>query len=289
MLANNLTMILVMERAIHITKLENLERWNYRYQRIYWGAEFCQNLIPEIEETEKVLRFVEDRNLSFTLVTPFVTERGLEKLEEIFEWLKANRASCEIVVNDWGVLEMLRRDNGFFKIALGRLLTRQQRDPSIKKLLKKQLPTAVKTKDDKIIIYVHRVPAKSYQTGIKKSYLNSKSAQDFLSRLGVERVELNNIIQGLNVEGLYLRKSLYTPYINISTTRFCPMETKYQKIYRINVCKKECQARYDELRNKGISKVIYKIGNTTFYRNPVKISGAINFGVDRIVYQLLNC
>lgn len=276
-----------MEKAIHITCLKNLKYFRKgKYQRIYWGAEFCQNLIPSLADTEKALRFTRQNNLGFSLVTPFVTECGLKRLKEILKWLKQKRAKTEIIVNDWGILELLSTEfKGVFELGLGRLLVRQSRDPAMKRVLEKQPLFAVKGKDGRISIIVHRPPAKIYQKGIKASYVNSPLLQSLLSGFGIERVELNNLIQGLNLAEIRLKKSLYTPYVNISTTRFCPMETRLQRIYRINVCRRECQGYYDILRNKAIPKVIYKRGNTTFYKNPVDIKEAVGLGVDRLVFQ----
>ena len=274
-----------MEKAIHITNFKNLKFFKQgRYQRIYWGTEFCQNLIPALRDTKQILEFVEKNGVKFTFVTPFVTEHGLKRLKTIFSWLKKKRIDCEIVVNDWGVLEYLQ--NGFnFELALGRLLTRQQRDPAMKKIIEKQPPFGVKGKDGKIRIIVHRAPNRKYQSGIKGSYINSILLKDFLSKFGIKRVELNNLIQGLNLEGVRFEKSIYTPFVNISTSRFCPMETKFQKIYRINVCRRECQRYYEILRNKTMPKTIYKRGNTTFYKNPVESKKVLKMGIDRIVFQ----
>lgn len=277
-----------MERAVHITSFKNLRYFKKKgYRRIYWGVEFCQNLIPNLADTEKILKFVNQNNLEFSLVTPFVTECGLNSLNKIFRWLKKQRLNnLEIVVNDWGVLECLHTESdGSFRISLGRLLARQQRDPAIKKVLEKQPPFAIKGKEGKINIIVHQLPAKKYQRGIKASYINSPLLQGFLSKFGIDRVELNNPVQGLNLEGIKFKKSLYTPFVNIATSRFCPMETRFQKIYRINVCRRECQRYYDILRNRAVPKVIYKRGNTTFYKNPVNIKKIENSGIDRIVFQ----
>jgi len=276
-----------MERAIHITSLKNISYFKKgRYQRVYWGAEFCQNLIPDIEDTWQVLRFAKKNNLGFTFVTPFVTEHGLERLKKIFEWLGKQKIKTEIVVNDWGILELLHtRYKGVFDIALGRLLARQHRDPLIKHILEKQRAFAVKSKDGKISIVVHLPPPKIYQSGVRRSYINSSTLQGFLARFGAGRIELNNIIQGLELDGIRFHKSLYTPFVNISTTRFCPMENKFQKIRRINACFRECQRYYDILRNKTFPKVIYKRGNTIFYKNPVNLRSVKQSGIDRIVFQ----
>lgn len=276
-----------MEKAVHITNLRGLKYLKTgRYQRAYWGVEFCQNLIPSRKDCEEAISVIGKNNMDFTLVTPFVTERGLKRLKEIFTWLKKKKILCEVVVNDWGVLGLLNSEfKGYFELVLGRLLVRQQRDPAMSKVLEKQPPMAMRDKNGNIKIIVHRVPSEEFQSGIKASYVNTSTAQNLLSGYGVKRVELNNLIQGINIEGLLLKKSIYTPYVNISTTRFCPMNSKRQKMYRINVCKKECQEYYDVLRGRALPKVIYKRGNTTFYKNRLTVKEASKNCIDRIIVQ----
>jgi len=276
-----------MEKALHITKIKNLTYFQKgSYDRIYWGAEFCQNLIPSIRETEEIVRFAKQQSLTLTFMTPFVTENGLKNLGKIFSWLRHKKINCEIVVNDWGVLEFVHRTFGkYFMLNLGRLLVRQQRDPAMKRVLEKQLPFPIKRKDGKIVIFVHQPPSRQYQQGIRATYINSSLLQNFLSTFGIRRIELNNTLQGLNLTGIRFKKSLYTPYVNICTTRFCPMESRFQKTYRINVCRRECQKYYDILRCKHIPKLIYKRGNTTFYKNSLDIKEISKSEIDRIVFQ----
>lgn len=276
-----------MEKALHITNLKGLKVFRKgKHHRIYWGVEFCQNLIPTLADTEKILGFTRENGLEFSLVTPFVTEYGLKKLNKIFLWFKKRKAACEVVINDWGVLQLLASEyHNFFDLALGRLLTRQQRDPAMGRVLEKQTPSATRTKDGRILIIAHQAPKERYRRGMKTSYVNSHLAQTFLAKLGIKRVELNNLIQGLNLDGIRFRKSIYTPFVNISTTRFCPMESRIQKTFRINVCRKECQKYYDVLRNKAIPKILYKRGNTIFYKNPLKAKDISEMDIDRVVFQ----
>ena len=274
-----------MEKAIHITKLENFKYCNFSYNRVYFGAEFCQNLIPSIAVLEKAFNFAQKKNYQFTLVTPFVTEKGLYRLNELFQFLRTKINNCEVVVNDWGVLGVLSSKYKTFKLSLGRLLTRQSRDPAMAQVLKKQPPFAMIGKDGRITVVVHVPPNERYQKGIKASYVNATSVQGFLSRFNICRIELNNLMQGLNLENLRFNVSLYTPFVNISTTRFCPMESRFQKIYRINVCKRECQKYYSILRNRTFAKYVYKRGNTIFYKNPVNPRSIDKTVIDRIVFQ----
>lgn len=277
-----------MEKAIYVSNIKNLKYFiKGEYQRLYWGAEFCQNLIPDLKDTEKVLAFAMKNKVKFSFITPLVTDKGLSKLRKAFSYLRKNNAECEIIVNDWGVLECLRAEfNKYFKLALGRLLVRQQRDPSMKIVLQKQPPYAMRdNKTGKIAVVIHSPPKGLYQKGMGASYANSYLFQDFLSKFGIERLELNNLIQGLYLEGVRFKKSIYTPYVNISTTRFCPMESRLQKLYRIDMCHKECQEHYYEMKSKNIPMVIYKKGNTTFYKNPLDIESSKKNGIDRIVFQ----
>lgn len=275
-----------MEKAIHITTLDSLRYYNSGYARIYFGVEFCQRLIPSVRSLEEALRFTRTKGLQFTLVTPFVTEEGLNRLGGIFKFLKKELKDCEIVVNDWGVLEVISRRYKTFKPLLGRLLTRQNRNPAMAYILKKQYPlVGIKGKGGTIRIITHVPPDRRYQKGIKASYVNACSVQNFLSKFNIKRVELNNVIQGLNLENLGLKVSLYTPFVNISTTRFCPMESRTQKILRINTCRRECQKYYERLKYKALPKYIYKRGNTIFYKNPVDIKAADESLIDRIVFE----
>lgn len=277
----------MIEKAVHITCLKNLKYFQKgEYQRVYWGIEFCQNLIPTSIDTEEILRFIRKNSLEFSFVTPFVTEYGLKRLRRIFYRLTKKGVNCEIIVNDWGVLECLHTEfKGLFELVFGRLLVRQHRDPAMRRVLEKQLPFATKAKDGKIRIIVHKPPNQRFQNGIKTSYVCSILFQKFISKFNIKRIELNNLIQGLNLDGIKFKKSIYSPFVNISTTRFCPMETRYQKIHRINTCKKECQKYYDILRNRAIPKIIYKRGNTTFYKNPLNIKNGSGLDIDRIVFQ----
>ncbi|GAI02329.1 unnamed protein product, partial [marine sediment metagenome] len=66
-----------MEKAALISNLDNLSLITPQHQRLYFGPEFCQYLLPSPSELKEALNFTRKRRLSFTLVTPFVTDEGL--------------------------------------------------------------------------------------------------------------------------------------------------------------------------------------------------------------------
>ena len=116
-----------MERAIFITHIDQLDgvdrcRKDGSYTRLYFGIEFCERLIPSVEEFKRALDYSRIHNLDISLVTPYVTDAGLSKLSSLFDYLTVNRIDCEVIINDWGVLNLINKKYRSLKPVLGRLL-----------------------------------------------------------------------------------------------------------------------------------------------------------------------
>ncbi|MFZ2384698.1 MAG: hypothetical protein WBE75_00605 [Candidatus Omnitrophota bacterium] len=276
-----------MEIALHLTSSADLGNVKLgAAKRIYWGHEFCQNLIPVNEKTKRVLDLCRDRGSGFTFLSPFVTESGLSRLRKVFSFLRREAFACEVVVNDWGVLNLLEREfKGDFSIVMGRLLAQQLREPELERIINRQAPVLARRENGSLAVFFHKLPSKAYQRAIKSSYANTGLAQEFLRGFSVKRVEFNNLLQGVDFSGIKLKKSLYTPFVNVSSGRFCPMLSKSQKIRRINVCRRECLKFYDRLRSVSCARPLFKKGNTLFYMNPVRPGDKLLREVDRLVVQ----
>src|SRR3972149_3376687 len=69
-----------MEFAAFISKTDNLKYFDNTFTRLYFGNEFCEELIPCTDKLDAAIDFVIKRNADFTLVTPFVTNKGIKRL-----------------------------------------------------------------------------------------------------------------------------------------------------------------------------------------------------------------
>ncbi len=94
------------EQVIYIKNLGDLRFWNKKFKRIYFGNEFCQNLIPTPKEVKIALDFATKRNLRFSLLTCQVNDCFLEKTVKNFSLL---RMGDEIILNDWGILNVVKK------------------------------------------------------------------------------------------------------------------------------------------------------------------------------------
>jgi len=287
--------LLKMEKAIFINRLGQLNYVNAEYTRLYYGQEFCERLIPALGDLKKVLSFIQEKGLDFTLVTPYVTNSGLERLKPLLECLKNKKINCEVIINDWGVLSLVNREYHNLSPALGRLLTKQKRGPRLIKLLKRETKTRlIKDRHDpkkKCLVFQKKIPLvlDPYYKGSNVSSV--PIIHNFLFSRGIQRIELDNIGQGLFLElpKEKISTSVYLPYVYITTTFFCPTagcDQKKKSLLKIKPCKRQCQRYIFKLWHRSMPKEIYLKGNSQFYKNTrLNLKEWQALGVDRIVYE----
>jgi hypothetical protein len=110
------------ERALQLSApalREALPATLKKYELLYLGDEFCQNLVPSPEDFALALRKFPGRVL---LVTPLLTDAAFDSVEEIIKAHSSPRRRLEIVVNDLGLLHTLKaRYSRRVLVSLGRV------------------------------------------------------------------------------------------------------------------------------------------------------------------------
>jgi len=285
-----------MEKAIFIARTQDLKHLKAGYTRLYFGNEFCERLIPSLASVEEAVVYVKKHKLELSLVTPYITNDGLAKIEALFVLLKKKGISCEIVFNDWGTLNLIGQRYPNFKPVLGRLLTKQKRGPTVIRLLQRKskryiMPDRRGNPSSTRIIIEKKLPL-----SLDPYYKGANAAsvpiiQQFLLSQGISRIELDNTQQGLLLELARgkISASVYFPYVYISTTFFCPSagcDAKRKSFLKNKPCSRQCQRYIFTLRNRSFHKVIFLKGNTHFYKNSkISYKALAKIGVNRVVYE----
>ncbi len=257
-----------MEKAVFVTNTRVLGEIPDGYARLYFGIEFCERLLPTQEELSRALDAAAQRSMAFTFVTPFLTDAGMEKAEALIAFLRGTGRDVEVVVNDFGLLYALNQKGWKGPIALGRLLTKQKRGP-------------------RILNIASQLPAGALEH-FKQSNIDAPSTVEALSQLGVVRVELDNLLQGISRPEPVFKASLYTPYAYVTTTRYClAAGCEEPRPFRraIRPCAKECQ-KYDfTLSHKAMPVRLLLKGNTQFFVNDSLPDDPEALKIDRLVFQ----
>jgi len=242
-----------------------------RYDRLYFGHEFCERLLPGPEDVRRALEIAAETDMAFTLVTPYMSDGGMDSLAALLEVLLRHAPGSEIVLNDWGTLVLLREVDASGRLlpVLGRLLTKQARDPRL-----------------------HRA-ADTLSSGamdhFKRTNVDTPMLTRFLREQGVTRVELDNPEHGIERDDPAIPASLYTPFVYLTTTRVCVTNSRFEPSASRRVvmpCAFECRTASYRLRHERMPCDLQAKGNTIFVRNDVLPTNLAAVNVDRIVHQL---
>ena len=250
--------------------------------RCVYGNEFCEHLIPSPAHLKDVLSVAAEREMDVTLLTPYVSDAGIDLLKPLFELLSLNGAN-EVVFNDWGVLNLLRREFPLLTPVQGRLMNKSLRDPRV---------TGVYAESD--------APAPAL-VSLRRSNLDCASYTGFLSNLGVDSVELDNLPQGVDLSFAEngVKANAYIPFGFISTSRICMAAgIHYDKIDKFQPgapCHHECQAHlleyaYTNTPFSNRDQKFYLKGNSYFYVHTEAMLRSLfeqsrSGLIDRIVFQ----
>jgi len=236
---------------------------NNRYLRpgiktrhIYFGSEFCGHLLPGFRDIKNLDCLRKKYGIEFSVVTPYVNETHLNKVGPLLTRLDSDYPGTEVIINDWGVFNLVRKKHKTLKPVLGRLLSRQKR--------------GFFTIVNKKIRDIHSIKLSPEDTVyLSSSILQNDAILKFLSLNGIDRIGLDCTPFGALMQKTPLNIDLYYPYTYITTTNYCltaMAKPKNTADKRIDVCGKPCLTR----RPKQViinRKRMILYGNTQFYIN----------------------
>lgn len=199
----------------------------------------------------------------FSLVTPLVREGAFDPVTRWLATLAERIPGAEWVANDWGLLAW-GRDAGLpLRPVAGRLLGRQRRGPRALDLLLRALPAGA--------------------SALRGSLWDAPEAAGLLRDLGVERVELDLLLQGVRrpmlPPGLHL--SLCGPWVPVTLTPACPWSSDPLR------CPTSCAGEEPvRLTNEENPNPLWSRGNALFLdlgsRPSERVLAAL--GADRLVW-----
>ena len=248
------------------------------YNRIYIGNEFCLHRIPVLNQLKEFCRFARDRKLKITLLTPVMTDKGLEKTAPLFDYLAKDCSKAEVVVNDWGLLLFLKKNYPKFVLGAGRLLNKGFKDPRLKK-------------QDNVFT--------SQNNFLRDSTFQNHGFQEKIIKLGISCLEQDLLPYSDSTQLTELKNnpnlkySFYFPFGYITTGRTCLTATLNQSANQRFIppakCSGPCNERSFQLESKDFSFRIFQNGNTLFYLYKLSVLNSLienaKYKKIRLVYQ----
>lgn len=249
---------------------------------IYYGSDNCEYLVPYKNEIEKAIekfkefdkKFPPHKLRTFTLVTPYVWDKMLEKLEETLNYLNNLKIKnpIEIVVNDFWVLRLLENKYTRLKISFWRLIHKLLKTPLIDTYWYEVHPAweLIKNKSSQDIEKMKQEIIKWQLKFYASSEVTLEEYKFFLDKHKIARVALDYMEKR---EELYKTQEkiwidLYYPWALVFTGRLCDtssIENPARGYYATDeICPRTCN-RYDV--SYKVKTVWYKLiqrGNASY-------------------------
>ncbi len=252
-----------MKYGIKINNIEEDLKGLDKYDFVYFGSEFCERKIPNFEFCKKVFEFCNKNNKIPVLLTPYLTDKGINTLKDLISRLHILKKDFEITINDFGMIYLLK-EFPEIKINCGRLLIKMKKGPEIMSGALNQSPEM-----------------------FKDSSLSNNLFIDFMKNNGIKRFETDLPHQRLNLPNEKI--TAYLGNIVISTTRRCNfIDCEKEMQYQIKDCEKEC-LKYCVVKNTEFhDELIYVMGNAEFLKsdkdkNSINNDNILEGKFDRIV------
>ncbi len=217
---------------------------------LYFGSEFCQELLPGIKEAEAFCSRCEEHDLEAVLLTPLLTHKGLARLTRLLDGLTSRGWFPAVVFNDWGALELLRNSFPCIPLRMGRLMNRGLRDPRLEMRAKGPEGENVKR-----------------GSGIRK----------LASSLGVSALESDADLEPgyLGAGSSGLQRTLHVPFTFATSGRNCLEKAAATSTGKglftrglKSGCKAPCRGICRPELRQDTQKQMWRAGNTLFFKAP---------------------
>ena len=236
-------------------------------EALYFGTEFCEDRLPDLDEAQAFCRMARDRGWEPTLLTPLVTPKGLSIVHLLLAELAADSWQPAVVFNDWGVLEVLRAQHPALPRRAGRLMNRSLRDPRA---------------------YRHTPEGHAAHEASRFARLRR-----LLAAAGVSAVETDaDLDGGFLGDGPAdgdLSRALHLPFTFAASGRNCPLKallyphgTAFSKVLA-HPCTAPCRSGPVPARRDDVSVTQWRGGNTLFYEIPQAVARSFLAHADRVV------
>jgi len=229
---------------------------------IYYWSDNCEYLIPYKHEIEKAIshfiefnkKFPPHKTREFVLVTPYVWDVMLEKLEETLDYLNSLKIKnpIEVVVNDFWVLRLLTTKYTNLKISFWRLIHKILKTPLIdtywyevhpswEMIKNKSVQEIQKMKEEIIKWQLKFYSSREVSLDLYKNFLQKYNILRITLDFMEKREDLYNIETPLGID-------LYYPWALVFTWRLCDtsaIENPSRWYYATDdICPRTCN-RYD--------------------------------------------
>jgi hypothetical protein len=266
---------------------EFTERMGATLGRLYFGQEFCEHLVPSVEDVTQAYYYCRQLGWEFTYMTNACTDECLSRQRANLAVLAEQDDEIEVVVNDWGLFRLMRREFPNLVPVLGRLLDKQKR------LGRHTTPL----RPPPVNLNGLEVPEEEIRAAqveaLRETALSDPAYRAELRELGFARLDLDIVPQGISLpeEPDGLATSCYYPWGYLAGGRNCltagVVEPAREFVVVDGPCPRPCQRFNKSTVRKGSDEITIQRGNSVFLFHMEYAASYMNgkLPIDRVVFE----
>lgn len=228
-----------MEIEIRLTKDEEFGQIkNLPIRKVGIGDEFCAHRFPNKTELFGIIRKCTDRNIGWSIVTPFMSNVAINMFFDIIDEIAKKYKEIDIVVNDYGFIQGLatRYQGVRFKVIIGHMLAQSYEEcPWHEKGLAAENA------------FIH-------DNYLLNNFHNNHVINFFKSRYNMKGIELNCLPHAIQSAPYYIGQGLEVSfadrYYPASISRNCH-SARFHKMPASGECRTTCDS-FHKIENRKI-------------------------------------
>ncbi len=279
-----------MEKAIWIDWWQ-AENCDFNSHRVYFGHETCERLLPSCEVALELGKYLVKNGIEITLVTPPLTNSGLDRVSGLVKTLGEIQQKFEVVCNDWGLLDVLSRLD-VCEVVLGRWLAGQQTDPRIMRFDNSMYQHATQriltNFDGETCLLKYRPPTDELRQHYQSLSIDKSELVQHLAERKISRCELSNTGQGISINHMVdWSFTLHVPEVPIAVTRRCPGYP--EDFNQSSDCSlSNCSHEKITWHNPNIPVKVFRRDNAIYYEWEILPSNFSELPINRIVSRTIH-
>ena len=244
--------------------------------RLYIGNQFCHNLFPSKIVLMQLLEKATAEGLDLTIATTYLREEHIPQqkklLDDLYGWCREHQTKVELVVNDWGMAELLKDKKDWITETFGILMNKRRKDPR----------------------YSYKQGFDLYTDQLAENSLNDEGYREFLAEsFGIQRFEYESCGYPLKLPTMH--NSLHFPYYQTNTSQYCTLYAKCANADRgkqvlVNECPYYCEeivfSYPKHLKMVGRYNSLFGLDDSLL-KDETKLKDYLEHGIDRLVLTLL--
>ncbi|MDR2809890.1 MAG: U32 family peptidase [Tannerellaceae bacterium] len=266
-----------------LTDKKTLENTSFKdFDRIYFGHETCERLLPAWNNVSILLDIARTQNIKTTFVSPFLTNAGMKRTLCLLEQIVSAGNEIDVVTSDWGLLFRLISHHAQIPVAPSRFLVGQQLDFRMK-YIHNHYEDRVLHIDGTYYRLEYAPPSPQMREHLSQCTLLKPATLDFLSNRGISRLELSNVYQTIKLpETDNFHYSIYLPFAPVTVFRNCADQHDFNNVQP--VCSRMACCADHQTWQTSCADPIVRRDNALYYRH-ADLSGQLekNPLIDRIV------